>query len=76
MATELDTEQDENNKILRLKARLVARGFTQIFGTDFDLTSSPTLNSNSLRFIIALASKIKMEYFPTRHKSRLFKYKS
>jgi len=56
-------KRDENNNILKYKARLVARGFTQIFGTDFDLTYSPTLNSDSLKLIIALAAKLKWNVY-------------
>ena len=56
-------KRDENNNITKYKARLVARGFTQIFGTDFDLTYSPTLNSDSLKFIIVLAAKLKWNIY-------------
>jgi len=35
----------------------VARGFRQKYGIDFELTYSPTLNINGLKFIIALAAK-------------------
>ncbi|OWZ06851.1 Integrase, catalytic core protein [Phytophthora megakarya] len=40
----------------RFKARLVARGFTQKFGVDFDATFSPVLKLSSLRFIVMLAA--------------------
>ena len=51
-------KRDENNQIVKFKARLVARGFTQEFGIDFDLTYSPTLNSDSLKLLIAIAAKM------------------
>lgn len=50
---------DENNNIIGYKARLVARGFSQRYGIEFDITFSPTLNSDSLKLIICLASKYK-----------------
>jgi len=41
--------------IIRFKARLVARGFTQIYGIDYIETFSPTLKQDSLRVIIAIS---------------------
>jgi len=50
-------KRDSNGNIIKFKARLVARGFYQKRGIDFELTFSPTLNLDSLKLIIALASK-------------------
>jgi len=50
-------KKDDNGNIIKFKARLVARGFSQKKGTDYDLTYSPTLSLDSLKLIIALASK-------------------
>ena len=52
-------KRDEHNNISKFKARLVARGFNQIHGIDYDLTYSPTLNSDSIKLIISIASKFK-----------------
>ena len=45
---------------IRFKARLVARGFTQIEGEDFFETYAPTLSLGSLRLLIAIASRYKL----------------
>jgi len=45
-----------NGNIIKRKARLVARGFTQKEGIDFKETYSPTLKQNSLRVITSLAT--------------------
>jgi len=48
----------ENNQITKYKGRLVARGFKQIIGKDFDATYSPTLNPESVRIILNITSKL------------------
>jgi len=48
-----------DNKVVKRKARVVARRFKQRKSIDFDLTYSPTLNIDELKLIIALASKFK-----------------
>jgi hypothetical protein len=46
-----------DGRIDRFKARLVARGFTQIRGQDFDETFSPTMRKESFRLILAVAAR-------------------
>ena len=56
-------KRDSNGKVSRYKARLVARGFRQKKGIDYQLTYSPTLNIDGLKFIIALAAKCKWNMY-------------
>ena len=41
----------------RYKARLVAQGFKQVFGLDYDETWAPTARSNSIRLLVALSAR-------------------
>jgi hypothetical protein len=43
------------------KARLVARGFTQVKGEDYDQTFAPTVRMNILRLFLAMAAKEDLE---------------
>lgn len=51
---------DEFGKISRYKARLVARGFTQTPGVDFDETYSPVVDVGTRRLFLAIASDPQM----------------
>ncbi|KAK6586058.1 hypothetical protein PZA11_001115 [Diplocarpon coronariae] len=50
-----DIKRDESGKVVKRKARLVAQGFSQRPGIDFDDTYSPVVRYDSLRFIILIA---------------------
>jgi len=54
---------DASGSIVKRKARLVARGFTQIYGIDFTVTFSPTLRQDSLRLVTAIAAKNKYNIY-------------
>lgn len=49
-------KHDAQGRLVRYKARLVARGFTQIHGWNYDETYSPVARYDSLRLIIRLAA--------------------
>ena len=48
-------KQNENNEVVRYKARLVAQGFTQRPGFDFNETYSPVMSGIMFRYLISLA---------------------
>jgi Reverse transcriptase (RNA-dependent DNA polymerase) len=50
-----------NGNIDKLKARLVARGFTQRYGTDYDETFASVVRMESLRVLLAIAAMEDLE---------------
>lgn len=53
------TKTDASGKVNRYKARLVAQGFTQKFGTDYDQVFAPVARNTTLRILLSVASKEK-----------------
>jgi hypothetical protein len=49
-------KHDKDGKISKFKARLVAQGFTQVYGIDYAETYAPVARYSSIRLIIALAA--------------------
>ena len=48
-------KRNENNEVVRYKARLVAQGFTQKPGIDFNETYSPVMSGTTFRYLISMA---------------------
>ena len=53
-------KRNENNEVVRYKARLVAQGFTQRPGIDYDETYSPVMSGTTFRYLISLAVKMNL----------------
>ena len=51
------SKQDDKNIIIRPKSCLVAQGFTQTFGVDYDKTYAPVVWMTSLQTICAIAAR-------------------
>ena len=54
------TNQDNT---VRFKARIVAKGFTQVEGLDYQNTYSPTIEKNSIRIFITYCLKNNLKLF-------------
>ncbi|RVW34987.1 Copia protein [Vitis vinifera] len=50
-----EAQRNENNEIIRYKAQLVAQGFSQRLGIDYEETYSPVMDAITFRFLISLA---------------------
>ncbi|KRZ88014.1 Retrovirus-related Pol polyprotein from transposon TNT 1-94 [Trichinella sp. T8] len=55
------TKYKEDGTIEKRKARLVARGYSQVQGIDYEDTFAPTLGYSSLRYLLSLAAKYNLE---------------
>ena len=52
-------KRDVNGKVLRYKARLVAQGFNQKYGTDYDEVFAPVVRPSTFRTLLSVAAKRK-----------------
>ena len=56
-------KKDENGEIVKYKAGYVAKGFNQIFGSDYLETIAPAAKLSSIRKLLALATHFPCEVF-------------
>ena len=54
-------KRNENNEVARHKARLVAQGFTQRPGVDYEETYSPVMGGTTFRYLISMAVNLNLE---------------
>jgi transposase InsO family protein len=57
----LNHKRNQQGEIVRLKARLVARGFSQIYGVDYMDTFAPVAKLASIRILFAIAAIYDLE---------------
>ena len=58
-----------NGSIVRYKARLVARGYTQSYDIDYNETFPPVAKLNTIRVLIAFAAMFDYNFFSVRCKA-------
>ncbi|GFX44652.1 retrovirus-related Pol polyprotein from transposon TNT 1-94 [Trichonephila clavipes] len=54
-------KRDENGKVIGYKARLVAQGYSQIKGENYDETFSPVVNFSVIRLFFFIGSVAEVE---------------
>jgi hypothetical protein len=57
----LQRKRNEDNEVVRHKARLVLRGYEQVPGRDYDDTYAPTVRSETSRLLLSLTAKYDWE---------------
>ena len=56
-------KNDEKGNVIRNKARLVAQGYSQMEGVDYDETFTPVARMKSIRILLALACQLKFKLY-------------
>ena len=62
-------KSDEYGTIIRNKSRLVAQGYTQVEGIDFDETFAPVARLESIRILLKIASHLNWKFYQMDVKS-------
>ena len=62
-------KSDEHGTIIRNKSRLVAQGYIQVEGVDFDETFAPVARLKSIRILLAIASYLNFKLYQMDVKS-------
>ena len=56
-------KSDEHGTVVRNKSRLVAQGYTQVEGVDFDETFAPVARLKSIRILLAIACHMNFKLY-------------
>jgi hypothetical protein len=56
-------KRNDDGYIQIFKARLVARGFTQVYGEDFNETNSPVASKSTLRIFLVISKKFNLPIY-------------
>jgi len=54
-------KRDSNGKVIKRRARLIAKGYTQEYGIDYKETFAPTLKQDTIRIITVIAVNMNFE---------------
>ena len=54
---------DEDGEIIRNKSRLVAQGYTQVEGVDFDESFAPVAKLESIRILMSVACTLNFKLY-------------
>ena len=63
---------DEHGTVIRNKSRLVAQGYKQVEGIDFDETLAPVARLESIRILLAIASHLDFKLYQMDVNSAFF----
>ena len=62
-------KSDEHGTVIRNKSRLVAQGYTQVEGIDFDETFAPVARLESIRILLSITSHLNFKLYQMDVKS-------